>query len=133
MFNKVFVTKGNIRKTQMICAWNNVMIIWTEIWAQRGQISLKYYLGCFYRLRFYKQKVYITNLYYCSEKSSIPKMLTDIRNFLLSMKHMTYQIACLSTNKPENILRNCVIVVKPANYQFLLLLPRVNWIVRFPR
>ena len=46
--------------------------------------------------------------------------------FLLNVKHMTYQIACLSANKPENILRNCVIVVKPANYQFLLLLPRVN-------
>ena len=32
LVNKVFVMKGNIRKTQMICAWNNVMITWTEIW-----------------------------------------------------------------------------------------------------
>ena len=62
LFNKVFVMKGNIRKTQMICAWNNVMIIWTEIWAQQGQISLKHYLGSFYRLFFDIQNFYIISL-----------------------------------------------------------------------
>ena len=56
LVNKVFVMKGNIRKTQMICAWNNVMIIWTEIWAQRGQISLKHYFGLFLLNIFWQAK-----------------------------------------------------------------------------